>query len=110
MAADRYLHGESIDQPLPVDAHAMRCVLAERRRQESKWGDQSANHDLVWLAVLVEEVGECAKSLLHNMFGGDEAGGLTAESIQASAVSLAWAAALGKRGQHTNDPSAEAVR
>ena len=105
-AADRYLHGESIDQPAPHDVDALRCLLAERRRQDGKWGDQSPNHDLVWLAVLVEEVGECAKALLSNLFGGDEAGGLGVEAVQAAAVGMAWASALGRRGQHAESLTA----
>lgn len=38
-------------------------ILAERKRQDAKWGEQ--NHDpITWLAILMEEVGETAKEAL----------------------------------------------
>lgn len=40
-------------------------ILEERDRQDQKWGEQ--NHNMgFWLAILMEEVGEAAKSLLQN--------------------------------------------
>jgi len=39
-------------------------VMHERDRQHDKWGEQ--NHSrLLWLAILVEEVGEVAKASLE---------------------------------------------
>lgn len=38
-------------------------VIDERHRQDAKWGPQ--HHDIpVWLAILMEEVGEAAKAYL----------------------------------------------
>ncbi len=70
-------------------------VLAERQRQDDKWGRQ--DHDLtVWLTVLAEEVGEVAQAILAERRGvqGGEAraalrasrAGLRAELIQVAAV------------------------
>lgn len=63
-------------------------AMLERERQDEKWGQQ--NHDPeVWLAILVEEVGEWSEALLHAKFGGPAAGGLRTEIIQVAAVALA---------------------
>lgn len=57
-------------------------VLEERQRQIEKFGEQ--NHDdLTWLAILMEEVGECAKAIL-------EKSNLREELIQVVAVIFAW--------------------
>jgi len=43
-------------------------IVAERRRQDEKWGEQ--NHAPVkWLAILLEEAGEAAKAALENEYG-----------------------------------------
>lgn len=44
---------------------ALKAVLAERIRQENKWGDQSDNCPLLWNAILGEEVGEVANAILE---------------------------------------------
>ena len=74
-------------------------ITAERSRQDSKWGDQSGNHDATWLAVLSEEVGEVAQAHLHNVYGGKAAGTLRAELVQVAAVAVAWIDALDRRGE-----------
>lgn len=67
---------------------AMVDVLAERNRQDAKWGEQ--NHDpFTYLAILIEEVGELGKAALHLRFGGPEAFGVREEAVQTAAVSLA---------------------
>ena len=41
-----------------------KAISNERDRQEQKWGEQ--NHsDLKWLAILMEEVGEVAQTILQ---------------------------------------------
>ena len=40
-------------------------VNDERERQEDKWGEQNHNPTL-WLAILLEEVGEFASELIAN--------------------------------------------
>lgn len=67
---------------------ALRDVLAERTRQDSKWGEQ--NHDpFTYLAILTEEVGELAQCALHSRFGGPEAWNMRTEAVQVAAVALA---------------------
>lgn len=61
---------------------AVRDALAERTRQDTKWGEQ--NHKpLKWAAILAEEAGEVAKAALE----GDGAEYRT-ELVQAAAVCL----------------------
>lgn len=67
---------------------AIDLVLAERARQDAKWGEQ--NHDpFTYLTVLSEEVGELAQAALHTRFGGSKADGLMDEAVQTAAVALA---------------------
>ncbi len=38
-------------------------IIAERRRQDAKWGEQ--NHEFpLWMAILAEELGEMSKEYL----------------------------------------------
>jgi NTP pyrophosphatase (non-canonical NTP hydrolase) len=67
-------------------------VIAERKRQDWKWGEQ--NHDPeTWLAVLIEEVGEVGKAILEMSFPSGEAVDLLdlyrLELIQVAAVAVA---------------------
>ena len=76
-----------------VDERAMLDVLAERERQDAKWGEQ--NHDpFTWLAILGEEYGECCKEALEMKFANveDPSGYLAnfrSELVQTAAVALA---------------------
>lgn len=77
---------------------ALEAVLAERARQDAKWGEQ--NHlDLTWLAILTEEVGEAAQEILTNQFGkvGNGHGDLREEAVHVAAVALAWIEAIDRR-------------
>jgi NTP pyrophosphatase (non-canonical NTP hydrolase) len=57
------------------------AVVAERARQDAKWGAR-ADHSLAfWLAILLEEVGECARAVLER----DHAN-LARELVQVAAV------------------------
>jgi NTP pyrophosphatase (non-canonical NTP hydrolase) len=65
-------------------------VLAERKRQEEKWGEQ--NHDPYrYLTILMEEVGEYAEAVLQTEFGGPRGGleRMRTEAIHVAAVALA---------------------
>jgi len=63
-------------------------VMAERFKQDKKWGEQ--NHDPVtFLAILVEEVGELAEAALHLKFGGPKAANVREEAVQTAAVAIA---------------------
>ena len=63
-------------------------ILAERDRQDYKWGEQ--NHEIFkWLAILGEEVGEINKAALENQY--DET---IKELIQTGAVVVAMIESL----------------
>lgn len=66
-----------------VQALCIANVLAERNRQDAKWGVQ--NHDpMMWTAILTEEVGELAQASLNKSMND-----FKAEAIQCAAVALA---------------------
>jgi len=74
-------------------SEALEAVIRERIRQDLKWGVQ--NHDpFIYLAILMEEVGELAQAALQARFGGDKAGGLRTEATHTAAVALALAECL----------------
>lgn len=58
-------------------------VIKERARQDAKWGVQD-HADLKWLGILMEEVGEVAKSIIENNKVDEY------ELIQVIAVVFAW--------------------
>ena len=70
-------------------------ILAERAKQDKKWGEQ--NHDpYVWIAILTEEVGELAQATLHTEFGGEKGGieKIREEAIHSAAVALQFVECL----------------
>lgn len=63
-------------------------VLAERTRQNTKWGEQ--NHSLmVWLGILAEEFGEAAKDINEYHFRVGDVNKVRLELIQTAAVAVA---------------------
>ena len=67
--------------------------MAERVRQDEKWGEQ--NHDVYkWLAILGEEVGEANKAALDNDYSE-----LMQELIQIGAVTVAMIESLERNRQ-----------
>ena len=73
-----------------TQARAVGYVLAERDKQEEKWGEQ--NHDpITYLAILTEEVGEFAQAALETKFGGKNGGlsNMRKEALHTAAVALA---------------------
>lgn len=68
---------------------AMELVRQERINQVAKWGAQQ-HQEPIWFLILVEEVGEIAKAMLHTIFGGTHAGETKIELIQAAAVAVQW--------------------
>jgi hypothetical protein len=77
-------------------------VIAERGKQDAKWGVQ--DHEItMWLTILMEEVGEAAKDILDSRHGGSTDGQCgsqeeyrqhkqacyRAEMVQVAAVALA---------------------
>ena len=82
---------------------AIQSVLAERARQDAKWGEQ--NHEPVyWLGILGEEYGELCEAINETVFdNGPEArakGGyanMRAEAVQLAAVAVAFVEMLDRR-------------
>lgn len=81
-----------------AQSEAIYAVIAERSRQEQKWGSSITDgtkgscanplmSNELRLAVLAEEFGEVAKAMLE----GDDVG---REVTQVAAVALAWAEGL----------------
>lgn len=69
---------------------ALELVLAERVRQDARWGEQ--NHDpFTWNAILMEEVGEWQKEALTMRFNAVKANALDmrVEAVRVAAVALA---------------------
>ena len=67
---------------------ALEDVMAERMRQDDKWGEQ--NHDpFVYLSILMEEVGEMSKAALEARYGGHSIQEFREEAVHAAAVALA---------------------
>jgi hypothetical protein len=67
---------------------AIQRFVAERKRQDAKWGEQ--NHDpATWALILTEEVGEVAKGALPSHCGGEGLERFVEEVVQAGAVCLA---------------------
>lgn len=65
-------------------------VAREMERQDAKFGSQRKHSDLLWLAILTEEVGESAKAILENS-------NLREELIQVAAVAVQWVNAIDRR-------------
>jgi NTP pyrophosphatase (non-canonical NTP hydrolase) len=58
----------------------------ERDKQDKKWGAlPRCLSDMVWLTVLLEEVGECAQAVLKRDWDN-----LKVEIIQVATVAIAW--------------------
>ena len=67
-------------------------IVDERIRQINKWGPQY-HDDSTWSMILMEEVGEVAKSIVDSMQKGDRENNLVElkkEIIQVAAVAVAW--------------------
>ena len=57
-------------------------IIDERKRQDKKWGTRKQS-GLIWLTILVEEVGEVAKAWLEGEY-------VRPELIHVAAVVVAW--------------------
>ena len=60
-------------------------IILERARQDKKWGADRELSNYVWLAILIEEVGEAGKAILDK-----DLDNLKEELIQCIAVIFAW--------------------
>ena len=73
-------------------------VLAERERQDAKWGEQ--NHDdATWGLILGEEFGEACQAALEARFGdsGHPEANLREELVQLAAVAVSWVECIDRR-------------
>lgn len=66
---------------------ALALVLAERARQDKKWGEQNHGPEW-WLAILGEEYGEACQALVQWQFEGAEFYDYLKELVQTAAVAL----------------------
>ena len=67
-----------------------RLVHGERDRQLALFGDQSGNSELLWLAILAEEVGEVVKATIEIPRGECTVEALRTELVQVAAVCATW--------------------
>lgn len=64
-----------------------RKVAAEAHKQYKKWGIQ--NHTpVMWLTILIEEVGELAKAIVDCEFHNRGKSDITKEAIQVTTIAL----------------------
>jgi NTP pyrophosphatase (non-canonical NTP hydrolase) len=63
-------------------------VRAERERQHTRWGSQRPDW-AIWLAILMEEVGESAEAALKAQYEGAPLQDLRDEMVQVAAVAVA---------------------
>ena len=78
-----YLTGYTSFPTAPYHDYAMDVVHRERQNQVKKWGNQVRHPDLLWLGILMEEVGELSKELI-------ETKEILEELVQVAAVAVAW--------------------
>lgn len=67
-------------------------IADERIRQYEKWGPQY-HQDNTWVMILMEEVGEVAKSIVDRVNNADSKAHLAdmkKEIVQVAAVAVAW--------------------
>jgi hypothetical protein len=74
-----------------TQAEVLQEVAAERARQDAKWGVQHHKNPM-WVAILVEEVGEAAALSLSDEYGTSlsDREKLRQELIQVAAVAVAF--------------------
>jgi NTP pyrophosphatase (non-canonical NTP hydrolase) len=93
MNATETQSGSSLD-PL---GSGLPAVLAERKRQDAKWGVQNHRPEL-WLVILMEEVGEASEATLEMDWNA-----YREEMVQVAAVALAAVESCDRAGVPPND-------
>lgn len=66
----------------------IKAILAERERQDKKWGYPQENTYCEWSSILSEEVGELAKELNELNFGRGDPEKMASEAVQVAATAL----------------------
>ena len=74
---------------LPFDkVRWIKAILAERERQDKKWGYPQENTYCEWASILSEEAGELAQALNELNFGRGSQVQMETEAVQTAAVAL----------------------
>jgi len=73
-------------------AMVLEQVLAERERQDKRWGDQTFNTDDHWTVLLTEGLGDVAREVYEKNLSD-----MYTEIIQCAAICFAWAEAYNNR-------------
>lgn len=81
--------------------HAIRM---ERRRQISKFGDQSSKPNIRWLGILSEEFGEAAKVVMQMdddqfSYANSDIEHLKKELVETATVCVAWLEKIARTGR-----------
>lgn len=87
-----HVYPKEYEGPNHMIGQILREIYGERLEQIAVWGDQ-LHSQLAWLAILTEEVGECAKEIQDK--SEDQ---LRDELIQVAAVAVAAVESLERRG------------
>jgi len=75
---------------------SLQKIYRERMRQDEKWGGPQDHEDALWLAILVEEVGEVAHDM-QGVRGCDPWAMAERELVQVAAVCIAWLECIERR-------------
>lgn len=70
----------------------IKLIREERRKQDKKWGRNRILPNLLWNAILTEEVGEVSNEILdsHLYELGEVTDDLVKELVQVASVIFAW--------------------
>ncbi len=116
-SAGIWFHKEGLEPPMTRDLEicnraefepeiswALESVLVERAKQDDKWGEQNHN-PYIYLAILLEEVGELSQAILQTQFGGDSGGfdNIRKEAVHTAAVALALLECLDREKWRDDD-------
>lgn len=71
-----------------IQAEAIARILNERAQQDVRWGVQE-HHDLYWLAIAMEELGEAARKIIESARSETNLA-VDCELVQCAAVLVAW--------------------
>lgn len=88
---------------------ALLDVIAEMKKQDSKWGADRNQHPFLWQVILGEEFGEVCQAILHDEFGGDHAGTAREELVQVAAVALQFIEQYDRLNDVKNEPEHKLV-
>lgn len=82
------IHFDKLEVNQEIQEYVIQKIINERGHQDHKWGIQRHSPEL-WMAILMEEVGEAAKEILEEQFSGYKSSGLYSELVQVAAVAIA---------------------